>query len=318
MRTIDLHCHLTPQCFQKKVLNGRKFHGLDASYGELFNPRNAWTAEQRILDMNSMGIDVQVVSPNVSFYMYDADVSTTTAVARDCNNEIGQMIKDYPDRFSGLANLPMQDIPAAIAELERCMGKMNFKGAQINDHINGKMFDDPLFFPFWKAVEQSGAVILIHQAGATLVSARTKKYHLPNTIGNLADRAVTFATFVFGGVMDKFPNLRICLSHGGGYTSFGIGRMDRGWQVRKEARINLTRPPSTYLSAFYYDCITHSEPALRMLIDAVGIDRVILGTDYPADMCIDWPASWVLGLKSLTLGEKEAILHKNLEKLLGL
>jgi aminocarboxymuconate-semialdehyde decarboxylase len=318
MRTIDLHCHLTPQCFQQEVLNGRTFHGLNADYGELFNPRNAWTPEQRILDMNSMGIDVQVVSPNVSFYRYDADVSTTTAIARDCNNEIGQMIKDFPGRFSGLANLPMQDVPAAIAELERCMTQLKFKGAQINDHINGKTFDDPVFFPFWKVVEQSGAIILIHQSGPTLVSARTKKYHLPNTIGNLADRTVTFASFVFGGVMDKFPDLRICLSHGGGYTSFGIGRMDRGWQVRKEARINLTRPPSAYLSAFYYDCITHSEPALRMLIDAVGIDRVILGTDYPADMCIDWPASWVLGLKSLTLEEKEAILYKNLERLLGL
>jgi aminocarboxymuconate-semialdehyde decarboxylase len=318
MRTIDLHCHVTPQCFQKEVLNGRTFHGLNADYGELNNPRNAWTPQQRLLDMDSMGIDVQIVSPNVSFYMYDADVATTTAIDRDCNNEIGQMIKDAPTRFSGLGNLPMQDIPAAISEMERCMKKLNFKGVQINDHINGKNFDDPIFFPFWKAAEQMGAMILIHQAGDTTVSARTRRYHLPNSIGNLTDRTVTFASFVFGGVMDKFPNLRVCLAHGGGYTCFGIGRIDRGWQVKKEARVNITRPPSTYLSAFYYDCITHSEPALRMLIDSVGIDRVILGTDYPADMCIDWPSSWVQSLKSLTLKEKEAILYKNLEKLLGL
>jgi aminocarboxymuconate-semialdehyde decarboxylase len=318
MRAIDFHAHVTPQCFQREVLNGRTFHGMTAAYGELSNPRNAWTPEQRILDMNSMGIDVQVVSPNVTFYMYDADVATTTAVARDCNNEIGQMIKDFPGRFSGLATLPMQDISAAIAELDRCMSQLNFKGAQINDHINGRTFDDPVFFPFWKAAEQMGAMILIHQAASTVVSERIKKYHLPNTIGNLTDRTITFASFVFGGVMDKFPNLRICLAHGGGYTCFGIGRMDRGWQVRKEARGNINRPPSAYLSAFFYDCITHSEPALRMLIDAVGIDRVILGTDYPADMCIDWPVSWVSGLKSLTSEEKEAILYKNLEKLLGL
>ncbi len=318
MRAIDLHVHVTPQCFQREVLNGGNFHGMTAAYGELFNPRNAWTPEQRLLDMNSMGVDVQVVSPNVSFYRYDADVATTTAIARDCNNEIGQMIKDCPSRFSGLATLPMQDVSAAIAELDRCMSQLNFKGAQINDHINGKTFDEPEFYPFWKAAEQLGAILLIHQSGSTVVTARTKQYHLSNTIGNLTDRTITFACFVFGGVMDKFPNLRICLSHGGGYTSFGIGRMDRGWQVRKEARGNITRPPSSYLGAFYYDCITHSEPALRMLIDAVGIDRVVLGTDYPADMCIDWPVSWVLGLKSLTLEEKEAILYKNLENLLGL
>ena len=318
MRAIDLHVHLTPQCFQREVLSGRTFHGLTAAYGELDNPRNSWTPEQRLLDMDSMGIDVQVLSPNASFYKYDEDVSTTTAIARDCNNEIGEMIKEWPDRFSGLATLPMQDVSAAITELDRCMNKLNFKGAQINDHINGKTFDDPVFHPFWKAVEQLGAMILIHQSGSTVVSARTKKYHLSNTIGNLTDRTITFACFVFGGVMDKYPNLRICLSHGGGYTSFGIGRMDRGWEVQKEARGNISRPPSAYVSAFYYDCITHSEPALRMLIDTAGIDRVILGTDYPADMCIDWPTSWVLGLKSLTLEEKEAILYKNLEKLLGL
>jgi aminocarboxymuconate-semialdehyde decarboxylase len=132
------------------------------------------------------------------------------------------------------------------------------------------------------------------------------------------DRAVTFASFVFGGVMDACPELKVCLAHGGGYTCFGIGRMDRGWQVRSEARVHIDRPPSAYLRKFYYDCLTHSEPALRMLIDSVGSDHVVLGTDWPADMRIDWPVSWVLGLKSLTQEEKENILWKNLERLLGL
>ena len=151
-----------------------------------------------------------------------------------------------------------------------------------------------------------------------MVAPRIDRYHLPNTIGNLAERAVTFASFVFGGVMDQCPDLKVCLAHGGGYTCFGAGRMDRGWLVRREARVNITRPPSEYLNRFYYDCLTHSEPALRMLIDTVGIDRVVLGTDWPADMMIDWPVGWVMGLPSLTQDEKEAILWKNLEKLLSL
>ncbi len=94
--------------------------------------------------------------------------------------------------------------------------------------------------------------------------------------------------------------------------------MDRGWQVRSEARVNINQPPSTYLRRFYYDCLTHSEEALRYLIDTVGVDRVVFGTDWPADMCIDWSASWVLGLGSLSQEEKEAILWKNLEVLLGI
>ncbi len=318
MRAIDLHAHLTPQCFQHEVLAGKTWHGMTSTEGELFNPRNAWTPEQRLADMNSLGVDIQVVSTNVAFYKYDQDVATTTAIARDCNNEVHQMTVDYPERFSGLATLPMQDIPAAIAELERVMVQLGFKGAMINDQVNNRTFDEPEFLPFWKAAEQLGALLLIHQARPTLVTQRTTRYHLPNTIGNLVDRAVTFASFVFGGVMDACPNLKICLAHGGGYTCFGIGRMDRGWQVRSEARVHITQPPSAYLKRFYYDCLTHSEAALRMIIDTAGADRVVLGTDWPADMRIDWPVAWVLGLQSLTQEEKELILWKNLERLLGL
>jgi aminocarboxymuconate-semialdehyde decarboxylase len=236
-----------------------------------------------------------VVSTNVAFYKYDRDVATTSAIARECNNEVHQMTVDYPERFAGLATLPMQDIPAAIAELERSVVQLDLKGAMINDHVNERTFDAPEFLPFWKAAEQMGALIFIHQARPTLVTQRTQRYHLPNTIGNLVDRAVTFASFVFGGVMDACPNLKVCLAHGGGYICFGIGRMDRGWQVRSEARVHINKPPSAYVRKFYYDGLTHSETALRLLLDTVGADRVVLGTDRPADMRIDWswPGCWV-------------------------
>jgi aminocarboxymuconate-semialdehyde decarboxylase len=318
MRSIDIHAHLTPQCFQRAVLAGQEWHGMTRAEGELSNPMNAWTPEQRLADMRSLGVDVQVVSTNVAFYKYDQDVATTSTIARECNNEVHQMTVDYPERFAGLATLPMQDIPAAIAELERSVVQLGLKGAMINDHVNERTFDAPEFLPFWKAAEQMGALIFIHQARPTLVTQRTQRYHLPNTIGNLVDRAVTFASFVFGGVMDACPNLKICLAHGGGYTCFGIGRMDRGWQVRSEARVHINKPPSAYVSKFYYDCLTHSEAALRLLLDTVGADRVVLGTDWPADMRIDWPVAWVLGLQSLTQEEKELILWKNLERLLGI
>jgi aminocarboxymuconate-semialdehyde decarboxylase len=228
------------------------------------------------------------------------------------------MTLDRPDRFAGLATQPMQDIPAAVAELERAVVTLGLKGAMINDHVNERTFDEPEFLPFWRAAEQMGALLFIHQARPTLVTPRIARYHLPNSIGNLVDRAVTFASFVFGGVMDACPDLKICLAHGGGYTCFGIGRMDRAWQVRAEARVHISRPPSAYLRRFHYDCLTHSEPALRLLIDTVGADRVVLGTDWPADMRIDWPVGWVLGLASLTQEEKELILWKNLERLLSL
>jgi aminocarboxymuconate-semialdehyde decarboxylase len=331
MRSIDIHAHLTPQCFWQATENGgdwhsirreRNAHGHECAMvggrAQSLPPRAKWTPEERIADMDSLGVDVQVVSPYSGFYNYHLDPAVAAATSKDANDEVSSMVRTWPQRFAGIGTLPMQDVKAAIAELERCMTQLGLKGAMINDHVNGRTFDEAEFRPFWRAADQLGALILFHQGGETLVSPRTKRYHLPNTIGNLVDRAVTFATLVSGGVMDECPNLKICLSHGGGYTCYGIGRMDRGWQVRSEARAHVDRPPSAYLRHFYYDCIVYTEPALRYLIDTVGVDRVVFGTDWPYDMALDWPVSWILSLESLSQQEKEAILWKNLEALLSL
>ena len=319
MRTIDIHAHITPVGFVEASGRGEAWHGMppDAMNIHRNNPKTYWTPEERLADMNSLGVDVQVLSTNAYFYNYEGDPTTVPTMAAAANEYVAEVVKDRPDRFSGFSTLPMQDIKASIKELERGM-KLGLKGAMIGDNVNGQTFDEKKFLPFWKSVESIGAVILVHQGGETVVNHRINEYHLPNTVGNPADRAVTFASMVFGGVMDACPDLKICLCHGGGYTCYGIGRMDRGWEVRQEARVNIQKPPSTYLDKFYYDCLTHSEPALRYLIDSVGIDRVVFGTDWPFDMAIDWPVAWVLGLESLTQDEKEAILFKNVEKLLGI
>ena len=319
MRAIDIHAHQEPRCFQRAIAAGETWHGLTADSDEAdIDPMEEWTPEQRIADMDSLGVDIQVVSTSAGFYMYDRDPAITKAIARDCNDEVHQLTMDHPDRFKGFATLPMQDVPAAIAELDRAVNQLGLIGAMIDDKVNNVTYDHPQFLPFWQAAEQMGALLFVHQNDPTVVDARTESWHLSNTVGNLTDRALTFGSLVFGGIMDKCPHLKICLAHGGGYTCFGIGRMDRGWQVRSDVRANIKQPPSAYLRRFYYDCLTHSEPALRMLIDTVGVDRVVLGTDWPANMRIDWPVSWVMGLPSLTQDEKEAILWKNLEKLLGI
>lgn len=268
--------------------------------------------------MDSLGVDVHVVSPFGGFYNYHLDADVALATSRECNDEISEMMKSWPDRFSGLATLPMQDVPSAIAELERVTVNHGFKGAMIDDKINGKLLDEPEFLPFWKAAEQLGSVILFHQGGDTIVDGRIQRYHLPNSVGNLADRTLTFASLVMGGVMDACPNLRICLSHGGGFACYGAGRMDRGWERIPPADRLASMPPSKYLDRFYYDCIVYTEQSLRFLIDSVGIERVLFGTDWPYDMAQDWPVSWILSLESITQEEKDAILWQNLENLLDL
>src|SRR5262249_60889946 len=159
-------------------------------------PRARWTPEERLADMDSLGVDVQVVSPYVGFYNYRLDTAIARATSRALNDEIAEMTRAWPKRFAGLGTLPMQDVKGAVAELERAMTTLELKGVEINDHVNGKTLDEPEYRPFWKAAEQLGALVFFHQGGETLVSSRSTRYHLPNTIGNLVDRAVTFATLV--------------------------------------------------------------------------------------------------------------------------
>jgi aminocarboxymuconate-semialdehyde decarboxylase len=231
------------------------------------------------------------------------------------------MTTAHPDRFLGLAMLPMQDIDAAIEELSRAVLSLGLCGAMIGDHVNGVALDSPHLRPLWKAAEELDAVIFLHQSKAPLVASRIDRYGLTNAIGNPVERTTSFAALVFGGVMDAFPDLKVCLAHGGGYVCFGAGRMDWAWRWRPEARVYLAQPPSKYLPRFYYDSITHDGAALRYLIDSVGLDRVVFGTDFPGFAAAGngdsyQPVAWIRELQNLTELEKEAILSTNIDRLL--
>ena len=318
LKTIDIHAHHTPHCLLRARKSGSKLHGIDPDDIARGGLREV-SLEERLAHMDRMGVDIHVVSCEAQNYCYQHDVASTIALHRECNDEVHQMTVAHPDRFSGLAILPMQDVAAAIAELDRNVNKQGFRGAMIGDHVNGVMYDDPRFTPFWAAAEQMGAVILLHQESPTITKGRIDRYHLSNTVGNAVERTLDFGALVFGGVLDRFPDLRIVLAHGGGYACFAAGRMDWGWQWRKEIS-SIKQPPSNYLSRFYYDCITHSEASLRFLIDSVGADRVVFGSDYPGFAAGKkgqqyQPREWLVGLEKVTDAEKEAILGGNLERL---
>ena len=188
MRSIDIHAHITPQCFWRATSDGGSWHGLrrerDGQGQELLvsgqergqlPPKSSWTPEQRLADMDSLGVDVHVISPFAGLYNYHLDTALAVATSRETNDEIGQMTQSWPDRFAGLATLPMQDVDAAVAELDRVMVQMGFKGVVINDHVNGRLLDESEFLPFWQAAEQLGALILFHQGGDTVVSPRIRR-----------------------------------------------------------------------------------------------------------------------------------------------
>jgi aminocarboxymuconate-semialdehyde decarboxylase len=308
-RIIDVHAHVTPQRFQRAVEAGRDWHGLGAEYGELDNPRNLWGPDRRLEEMDALGVDVQVVSPTDCFYQYDRDPAQTAEIAADANEEIAEMVRDHPDRFMGLGTLPMQDTDRAIAELTRAMGDLGLVGFMIDDHVNGTTYDDDRFDELFAAADERGAFLLIHQYQPTLVALRTERYFLLNSIGNLVDRTLSFGTLVYGGVMDRYRNLKVCFAHAGGYIPFAIDRIDQGWEVWPEERGKAADRPSTYLDRFYYDTVTFTERNLRFLLDVVGSDRVVFGTDYPAPMRLEDPVRLIDGYESLEESEREDLLR---------
>jgi aminocarboxymuconate-semialdehyde decarboxylase len=323
MQAIDVHTHVTPQRFRDAVSGGGEWHGLTAATGELEIPEFSLGAEERVAAMDKMGMAVQVLSPNTGFYCYDRQAGEAATIARECLDEMAAMRDAFPERFEIAGTVPMQDVSVAIEELEHAMRERGACGVMVDDNVNGRTWDEPEFRPFWKAAEELGAVVLFHQHG-TLVDQRTDRYALSNSVGNLVERALTFGALVFGGVLDEFPELNLCLCHAGGYVAFGIARMDKAWRAGKEgipgfedAALNLERPPSDYLARFYYDCCTHTPETLRFLIDTVGIDQVVFGTDYPAKMILDDTVAWIEGLDVLDQREKAAILFDNPARMLG-
>lgn len=162
-----------------------------------------------------------------------------------------------------------------------------------------------------------GAFIEIHPVSG-LGGPTTKEYYLWNAYANPAETALTAAHMILSGLLEEHPNLKICLFHGGGHLPYQIGRLDRAYEMRPEARQKISAPPSTYLKKFYFDTITHSGPALSYLIDLVGVEQVMLGSDYPFDMGDERPTVLIEQLPGLSQADKQAILGGNARRVLGL
>jgi aminocarboxymuconate-semialdehyde decarboxylase len=319
-----------PECFWKTVEKGEEWYGVRYEPGDplgftvsqgkrdpVSNPKLRSTPEERLKDMDAQGVEVQVVSIATPLFGYYLEPAQGLQLAREVNDEIASMTRQWPQRLAGMATLPVQDVGASIGELERAVNVLGFKGAELDTVVNGKNWDEPGFLPLFKAAEQMGAVLFFHpQPNNNLVSEHMARYSLGNSIGVPLEDTLVVAALIFGGILDKCPDLKVCIAHGGGPACFGMGRLDRGWQVRSEARTHILKPPSAYQRQLYYDCITMSETALRFLINSVGADHVVLGSDWPYVRWDPSPVTWVKGLKSLTEEEKEKILWKNLEKLL--
>ena len=327
--TIDIHAHIVPPSVIAAGRNGSELHGirfertaegrLRSSCGDQSSmlpwPRHDESLEDRLAYMDRVGVDVHVLSLSPSVFWYQSDPAQATQFARVVNDELAAIVDQHPTRFAAFAYLALQEPRESARELSRCMGDLGMAGAIVGTNIDGRDWDDPALLPVLEVAEETQALLFVHPARVRMASI-LGRYHLRNLIGNPLETTITVASLIFGGVLDRFPDLRLCLAHGGGYGCLGVGRFDHGYRVRPEAG-QAQQPPSDYLRRLMVDSLVHDPLTLRTVIDRVGAGNVVLGTDYPADMGQPDPVDWVREAPDLTDEEKDAILTGNAARVLG-
>lgn len=246
-----------------------------------------------LAEMRRQGVARRALAVPPFLLQYALPAGEGARWARAINDGIADAIAPYPDAFTGFATVPLPDVPAAVTELERAVAELGFHGVEIATNIAGVELDDRRLEPFWDAAQRLGTPILVHPhdvAGAN----RMGDYYLRNLVGNPVETAVAGARLLFGGVLERYPDLAIVLSHGGGVLPHLIGRLRHGYEVRPEARARASAP-TEHLRRLYYDTIVFDAGVLRHLVETVGASQVVLGTDSPFDMGEPDPVAFVRG-----------------------
>ena len=273
--------------------------------------------EERLADMDRMGVDVQAVSISPYQMYYWAEPGIGREVSRLINDELAETVATHPNRLVGLGTVPLQDTQAAVAELERCVRDLGFPGVEMATNVNGEELSAPRMESFWAKVEELGAVVFVHSTGFTHPD-RIMDHYLVNVIGHPLEGTLAASHLIFDGVMERYPGLKIVMAHGGGYLPAYAGRMDHAYHARRDVREGLANPPTSYLRRFYFDSMVFEPDQLGFLIEKYGADRILLGTDYPYDMGEEDPLGLIGRVAGLGEPEVAAITGGNAARLLGL
>jgi aminocarboxymuconate-semialdehyde decarboxylase len=230
--------------------------------------------------MDADGVDMQVVSPTPVFFTYDRPAREAAAVARIFNDLALEICSGLPDRLMPFCQVPLQDVDAACAELDRSLAA-GHRGVEIGNHVGDRDLDDPGTVEFLQHCASVGAPVFVHPWDMA-ASTRAARWMSQWLVGMPAETHQSILAMILGGVFDQVsPDLRICFAHGGGSFPYWLGRLDNAWRQRPDVVGVSARPPADYLSRFYVDSVVFDERALRLLVDTMGADRVMLGSDYP-------------------------------------
>lgn len=328
LKTIDTHTHYFPQkyidliaqygkrCGTTVVTDDKGVTfiqvGLHLRTGPIV--RQFIDIDERLQIMDHQGLGMHALSlTQPMVYWADDDLGMQLCVA--FNNAISAAHLAHPDRLIGFACLPFQNPHLALEELERAAKLPGIKGVYMATAVRDRELSDLSFFPVYERCEALGLPIFLHPM--MINNERLKQYYLINLCGNPFDTAIAASHLIYGGVLDAFPTLEVSLPHAGGVLPGLRGRLDRGFHTRAECK-TISKPPSSYLKRFTYDTITYNEEQLEELIKLVGVDRILVGSDYCFDIAYEEPVKFVHGVKSLTDAQKDQILWGNAAKLLKL
>jgi aminocarboxymuconate-semialdehyde decarboxylase len=231
-------------------------------------------------------------------------------LAAAINESIAQRVRQHPDRFTGLGTLPLQDMNASVAEAKRAIRHLHLAGFQIGSNVGGTNLDDPYFEPLFATIAELDVPVFIHPyipAGAE----RMRRYYLHNLIGMVSETGLAIASVIYGGLLERYPNLKLIFAHAGGTLPYIHGRLDHGYLVREEECTRaIPHPPSHYLGKLYFDSISFHPAALKFLVDLVGSDHLVIGSDYPFDMGPAQPLDPIVTNPYLTEEDKRNIAGK--------
>ena len=328
---IDIHTHILPKnwpdlkekygyggfvkldhykpCCAKMMIDGKFFREIQD---------NCWDPKVRIKDCDHTNVDVQVLSTVPVMFSYWAKPNDTLDLSKYLNDHLASVINDYPDRFLGFGTLPMQSPGLAVKEMERCIKDLKLSGIEIGSHVNDWNLDNENLFPIYEAAEELGAAIFVHPWDM-MGKEKMPKYWLPWLVGMPAETSLAICSMIFGGVFEKFKKLKVCFSHGGGSFPFTIGRIEHGFNVRPDlVAIDNKINPREYLGKFYLDSLVHDEMALKYLVELVGDEKIVLGSDYPFPLGEHFPGKLIESMNVLSAETKERLLWKNAAEFLGI
>ena len=317
MLKIDTHAHYLPRDWPDLAskYGDNRFpvihHGDDNRHriykeGKFFREilPKTWDPEERIAEYARFNVQVQVISTVPVMFSYWAKPHHALELHQSLNNHMAETCRTHRRHYAGIGTVPLQSPRLAIQELERCMDQLDLQGVQIGSHVNDWNLDAPELFDFFQAAQDLGAAILIHPWDM-MGTDEMPNYWLPWLVGMPAELSRAACSLIFGGVLERLPRLKVCLAHGGGSFPYTIGRIEHGFLMRPDlVAVDNPRNPREYLSRLFFDSWVADPRALRYLLDTVGVQQVMLGTDYPFPLGEQEPGK---GIASLNLPDIEQL-----------